>query len=177
MDANQPEENVNARLLRDRAEGPLTGKGSGSCMLRIHDNQKEPVQGLAGALGRPVSIGGKFQSAKEVFNMSSDKKRSNRAGKGRKGGNCWENGSLGIFNCCNDNVILYGRGNGSNKVRNPAGLICKGVLRGSTNPGAAFAPESQLETLKAQAGHLEETLHGIKRQIMELESGISKSNK
>lgn len=33
-------------------------------------------------------------------------------------------------------------------------------------------PEPQLETLKAQAGHLEETLNGIKQRIQELESGI-----
>ena len=52
-------------------KGPLTGKSSGSCILRIPDNQDEPIQGFAGEMGRLVSFDGKPQKvkAKEVLDM------------------------------------------------------------------------------------------------------------
>ena len=148
-------------------KGPLTGKSSGSCILRIPDSQDEPIQGFAGEPGRPVSFGGKPQRVKEVLDMPrGDRTGSTGAGPGtgRMKGVCGGLGTLGIFNCCKVSGTGYGRSNRLNTGRLPAGL-------GSSTADAGFAPVPQLESLKAQARHLEETLDGIKRRMHELEYG------
>ena len=45
-------------------------------------------------------------------------------------------------------------------------------FRGFPTSDSNFVPGPQLETLKAQAGQLEEALDRIKRRIQKLESGI-----
>jgi hypothetical protein len=39
-----------------RGRGPMTGGGRGFCVLRLPRSADEPVEGFAGAAGRPVRI-------------------------------------------------------------------------------------------------------------------------
>lgn len=47
-----------------RGKGPMTGKCSGNCMVRIPDNQDEPIRGFAGKRGWPFSFSQKPESVK-----------------------------------------------------------------------------------------------------------------
>lgn len=152
-------------------KGPMTGKCSGSCILRIPDDQDESIQGFAGETGRPVSFDRKPQIVKEVLDMPrGDRTGPTGAGpgKGRMKGFCGGLGTLGIFSCCKFSGTGYGLRNRLNIDRLPADLA-------SSTPDAGFAPVPQLETLKAQSRHLEENLNGIKRRIHELEYGTEEN--
>ncbi len=166
-------------------KGPMTGKCSGSCILRIPDNQDEPIQGFAGEAGWLVPFGGKPQRAKEVLDMPrGDRTGPTRAGPGtgRMKGFCMGFGSPGTLNRSQD-FASPGRGGGGQGRRNRflntglTGWQCSagfGFGRGTqelVDPGSGFMPEDQLETLKARAGYFEKVLEGIKRRIQKLESG------
>ena len=166
-------------------KGPMTGKRSGSCILRIPDSQDEPIRGFAGEAGWLVSFAGKPEREKEA----SDMPRGDRTGPtgvgpgtGRMKGFCMGFGSSGTLNS-SQNSAYPGRGGGSRGWRNRffnAGLT--GWRRSAgfgprqdtgefADPGLGFEPEPQLETLKAQAGYLEKVLEGIKRRIQKMQSG------
>ncbi len=166
-------------------KGPMTGKCSGSCILRIPDNQDEPIQGFAGEAGWPVSFGGKPQREKEVFDMPrGDRTGPTGAGPGtgRMRGFCMGFGIPGTFNRSQD-FASPGRGGGGQGRRNrfldtgltgwrrSAGFGFGRGLRGFSTSDPGFVPGSQLEILKIQAGHLEEALDEIKRRIEKMESG------
>jgi hypothetical protein len=97
-------------------------------------------------------------------------------------GFCMGFGIPGTFNR-SQNFASPGRGGGGQGRRNrflhtgltgwqrSAGLGPRRGPREFVDPSSDFEPEPQLETLKAQAGQLEETLEGIKRRIEKMESG------
>ena len=164
-------------------KGPMTGNRSGSCMLTITDDRDEPIRGFAGEAGRPVSFGGRPEKGKEVFDMPrGDRTGPTGAGPGtgRMRGFCMGFGIPGTFNRPQD-FVFPGRCGGGRGWRNrffntgltgwqrSAGF---GLGRG---PGVFSTPIRicagiQLETLKAQAGHLEKALDEIKRRIQKMES-------
>ena len=39
-----------------RGDGPFTGRGEGSCIIRIPDREGAPILGFAGRQGRPIRI-------------------------------------------------------------------------------------------------------------------------
>ena len=80
-------------------KGPMTGTCSGSCILRIPDNQDEPIQGFAGEAGWPVSFGVKPEREQEEFDMPrGDGKGPTGAGPrtGRMKGFAWVSVPLGL---------------------------------------------------------------------------------
>ncbi len=100
---------------------------------------------------------------------------------GRMKGFCMGFGIPGTFNR-SQNFVSPGRGGGGQGWRNRffdtgltgwQRLAGFGFGRGSRgfSTDSGFMPEDQLETLKAQAGHLAEALSEIKRRIQNLESG------
>ena len=167
-------------------KGPLTGKGSGSCILRIPDNQDEPIQGFAGETGRLVSFDGKPQKvkAKEVLDMPrGDRTGPTGAGTGRMKGFCTGFGNPGTSNRSQD-FASPGRGGGQGRRNRFLNTGLTGWQRSTgfgfgrgtrefVDPGSALdlETEPQLETLKARAGYFEKALEGIKRRIQKLESG------
>ncbi len=176
---------------RPTGKGPMTGKCSGSCILRIPDNQDEPIQGFAGEAGWLVSFGGKPEREKEVLDMPrGDRTGPTGAspGTGRMKGFCMGFGSPGTFNRSQDFASPGGGGAGRGRCnrffdtgltgrQRSAGLGFGRGPRGFVNPGSALdlEPETQLETLKAQAGYFERVLEGIKRRIQKLESGAEEN--
>ncbi len=169
-------------------KGPLTGKSSGSCILRIPDGEDEPIQGFAGETGRPVSFDGKPQRVKEVLDMPrGDRTGPTGAGPGtsRMKGFCMGFGNPGTLNRSQD-FASRGRGGGGGGQGRRNRFLNTGLTgwqrsagfgfgRGTcefVDPGSALdlEPEPQLETLKARAGYFEKVLEGIKRRIQKLES-------
>ncbi len=172
-------------------KGPLTGKSSGSCILRIPDNQDEPIQGFAGEMGRPVSFDGKPQKvkAKEVLDMPrGDRTGPSGAGSGtsKMKGSCTGFGNPGTLNRSQD-FVSPGRGGqgrcnrflntGLTGWQRSTGFGFGRRTRELVDPASALdlEPEPQLETLKARAGYFEKVLEGIKRRIQKLESGTERN--
>ncbi len=168
-------------------KGPMTGACSGSCILSISDDPDEPIRGIAGKAGWQVSFGGKLERGKEVFDMPrGDRTGPTGAGPrtGRMRGFCMGFGIPGTFNRPRG-IAFAGRGGGGRGWRNrffdtgltgwqrSAGFAPWRGPREFVDPGSSFdfEPESQLETLKAQAGYLEKILEGIKRRIQKLGPG------
>lgn len=168
-------------------KGPMTGKCSGSCILRIPDNQDEPIQGFAGEAGWPVSFGGKPERGKEKLDMPRGDRTGPTGvgpGTGRMKGFCMGFGSAGALKRSQGFASTGGGGRGGGQGRRnrflntgltgwqrSAGFGLGRGARELVDPGSGFEPEPQLETLKAQAGYFEKVLEGIKRRIQKLESG------
>ena len=170
---------------RPMGKGPMTGKCSGSCILRIPDNSDEPIHGFAGEAGWPVSFGKPKRGKKESDMPRGDRTGPTGAGPrtGRVKGFCMGFGIPGTFNR-SQNFVSPGRGGGQGRRnrflhtglagwQRSAGFgFGRGPRGFSTSSDSGFMPEDQLETLKAQAEHLEEALNEIKRRIQEVEPGI-----
>ncbi|MGO8945913.1 MAG: DUF5320 domain-containing protein [Syntrophobacteraceae bacterium] len=170
-------------------KGPMTGKCSGSCILRIPDNPDETIRGFAGEAGWPVSFG--KPKKEEVLDMPrGDRTGPTGAGPGtgRMKGFCMGFSIPGTFNCSQD-FVSPGRGGGGQRRRNRffntgltgwqrlAGFGFGRGTREFIDPGSALdlEPGPQLETLKARAGYFEKVLEGIKRRIQKLESGTEEN--
>jgi hypothetical protein len=167
----------------------MTGARSGSCILSIPDNPDEPVRGFAGKAGRQVSFGGKPEIGKEEFDMPG----FDRTGPGGAGpmtggmrGFCTGFGGRRALNRFGDFGFM-GSGGGGRGWRNrffSTGLtgwqrsMGFGSMRGAGeffDPSSDVEPETQLETLKAQAGYFQKILAGIKRRIEKLQSGTEEN--
>ncbi len=97
-------------------KGPMTGKCSGSCILRIPDNPDETIRGFAGEAGWPVSFG--KPKKEEVLDMPrGDRTGPTGAGPGtgRMKGFCMGFSIPGTFNCSQD-FVSPGRGGGGQSL-------------------------------------------------------------
>lgn len=163
-------------------KGPMTGAGSGKCMLRIPDNQDEPIRGFAGEAGRPILFDQKPDKEKEEFEMPYGD-GTGPTGAGPRGGRTRGTGRGGGVSERPDRSRRQdfpgaggcGRGRrnrfskaGTTGERGSAGLGFGGGSGWSSPSDPDFAPEARLETLKAQARHLEEALDAIRKRIQSM---------
>ncbi len=166
-------------------KGPMTGKRSGSCILRIPDNPDEPIQGFAGEAGWPVSFGAKPEREQEVFDMPhGDRTGPTGAGPrtGRLRGFCMGFGIPGTSNRVQDSASP-GKGAGGQGRRNrfpdtgltgrqrSAGFGLGRGLSGFSASDSDFVPGSQMETLRAQAESWKKLWSKSNERIQTLESG------
>ena len=164
--------------------GPMTGRGSGVCILRIDDTDSETMSGFAGIEGRRVEIANNNTSA--YAKATADKKEVSQMpggdGTGPMGAGPMTGRAAGL--CAGNAVPGYmtpgpGRGFGMGFGRGRGGRGFGMGFRGSrgwcANWGAphAMAPtaEQELDVLKGQAEYFSGALEDIKKRMGELETG------
>ncbi len=156
-------------------KGPMTGKLSGSCVLRIPDNRDEPIHGFAGEAGWPFG-GHPNQEENKMPGGDRTGPRGMGPRTGRAAGFCRGFGAPGSFNRSSDLDSRGGNRGGGRRNRffqsgGPGGWS----NQGGGAAGMGFAPnvgqEDRVETLRAQAMQMEKTLDMMKQRIRQLETG------
>ncbi len=155
--------------------GPMTGKGSGSCILSIPDNLNEAIRGFAGNAGRPVEAGGTKEKGWGQFAMARGGGAGSAGGRGRgtagmRGFGAGQ-GSAGSAGGRGKGGRGTGRRNGfCTAGRRPMGPGFARGARQAVGPGTDVPPEAQVEILQSQARRMEEALEAIKARIREAKS-------